>query len=166
MRDQPFQKLDESWRRGLTVALIGLLLVGPAYAQPGWTEVHDMLGQGGSCPKQLAGSAPVYPLASLRKGEEGRVVVGLCVDERGKPSSFEILQSSGAARLDIATTLWSCGRAYVPEVDRRGVPRSSCAAVSEFTWKLEDFPEAYRFVWDASGSPIYVEGSAGDRSRK
>lgn len=162
MFDRPFEKrTGSSSRAGLTIVLIGLLLVSPAYAQPGWNEVRDVLEEGGPCPKQVAGSAPTYPPASIRKGEEGRVVVGLCVDAQGKPSSFELLLRSGAPRLDIATTLWSCGRVYIPEVDSRGAPRSTCAAVSEFTWRLEDFPEAYRFATDSSGPPIHIETSAG-----
>jgi protein TonB len=45
---------------------------------------------------------PVYPPASRRMGEEGTGTFRVLVDERGRPTEVEVLQSSGFARLDQA----------------------------------------------------------------
>lgn len=45
---------------------------------------------------------PVYPNASRRLGEEGKVVLRVHVDPDGRPSEIEIRTSSGFPRLDAA----------------------------------------------------------------
>lgn len=50
----------------------------------------------------LRNPSPVYPPASRRLGEEGRVVLRVTVSAEGLPASVEITQSSGYRRLDEA----------------------------------------------------------------
>lgn len=45
---------------------------------------------------------PVYPVASRRLGEEGRVVLRVRVSAHGQPMEVDIKQSSGFPRLDEA----------------------------------------------------------------
>jgi protein TonB len=57
--------------------------------------------------------APSYPIASIKQGEEGTVMLRLQVDERGHPVRVEIEKSSGYARLDRAAhdtvaSSWVC----------------------------------------------------------
>lgn len=44
--------------------------------------------------------APVYPLASRRFGEAGRVVLRVLIDEQGRPAELRLQASSGHRRLD------------------------------------------------------------------
>lgn len=50
----------------------------------------------------LAPPAPVYPRASRRYAEAGRVVVRVLIDERGQPAELRVQSSSGHRRLDDA----------------------------------------------------------------
>lgn len=50
----------------------------------------------------LRNPAPAYPRASRRLGEQGRVILRVCVEPDGRPSALEVHQSSGSARLDEA----------------------------------------------------------------
>lgn len=67
------------------------------------------------CPQRLA---PVYPEASLRDGEEGRVGLKVRVDARGKISGVTVVASSGRARVDRAAVEfvlgWTCQPAANP----------------------------------------------------
>jgi protein TonB len=45
---------------------------------------------------------PVYPATSRRMGEEGTVRVRVLVDERGRPTTVNVMTSSGFSRLDQA----------------------------------------------------------------
>jgi protein TonB len=46
--------------------------------------------------------APKYPLLSRRMGEEGKVVLRVLINERGRADRIDVHQSSGSARLDQA----------------------------------------------------------------
>lgn len=50
----------------------------------------------------LAPPEPVYPRASRRLGEAGRVTVRVLIDEQGRPADLRVQSSSGFARLDEA----------------------------------------------------------------
>ncbi|MCW9058429.1 MAG: energy transducer TonB [Gammaproteobacteria bacterium] len=50
----------------------------------------------------LNNPAPVYPRASRRRGEQGRVLLQVQVNARGLPEQVEIHEGSGYARLDTA----------------------------------------------------------------
>lgn len=52
--------------------------------------------------RYLEPPAPVYPSASRRFGERGRVVVRVLIDERGLPAQLLLQASSGHRRLDDA----------------------------------------------------------------
>lgn len=43
---------------------------------------------------------PVYPSASKRMGEEGRVILRVLINEKGRPERADIQKSSGSPRLD------------------------------------------------------------------
>ncbi len=45
---------------------------------------------------------PIYPATSRRQGEEGTVRLRVLVDERGRPTDVNVLNSSGFSRLDQA----------------------------------------------------------------
>ncbi len=51
---------------------------------------------------RIEGDDPVYPLLSIRFGEEGDVVCRLSLDAQGRVIGVHILESSGHARLDTA----------------------------------------------------------------
>lgn len=59
---------------------------------------------GGSAAVLLFGPHPEYPPASIRRGEEGRVLCCLHVGKDGGVHAVDVLQSSGHARLDQAAT--------------------------------------------------------------
>jgi periplasmic protein TonB len=71
---------------------------------------------------------PPYPPVSRRIGEQGRVMVRVCVDDKGSPQRAELHKTSGFERLDataVATTLrWR----YKPGTVG-GVPQALCALV-------------------------------------
>lgn len=46
--------------------------------------------------------APVYPAASLRLGESGRVLVRVEIDKNGRVLQLQLARSSGSRRLDDA----------------------------------------------------------------
>ena len=50
----------------------------------------------------LNNPAPAYPLVSRERGEEGRVVLRVFVNERGEPQEVQVRTSSGYNRLDDA----------------------------------------------------------------
>jgi protein TonB len=47
---------------------------------------------------------PVYPESARRENREGRVLLRVLIDDRGKPNSVEISRSSGSDALDQAAT--------------------------------------------------------------
>ena len=51
-------------------------------------------------PDYLSNPAPVYPLESRRRGQEGIVLLSVNVDRNGNPLQINIKQSSGFFRLD------------------------------------------------------------------
>ncbi len=50
--------------------------------------------------RHLRNPAPPYPWASVTRGEEGRVLLAVSVDEAGRPTRVEIQRSSGFPLLD------------------------------------------------------------------
>ncbi len=50
----------------------------------------------------LQSPAPEYPSASRRMGEQGKVLLRVLINERGRPETAEIHTSSGSSRLDEA----------------------------------------------------------------
>ena len=66
----------------------------------------------------LKNPPPVYPHASHRSGEEGRVVLRVFVSEQGAPAKIEMRTSSGYARLDEAAMATVAQWKFIPA--RRG----------------------------------------------
>jgi protein TonB len=61
---------------------------------------------------------PIYPRASRRAGEAGRVVLRVLVDEAGLPRQVLVHQSSGFARLDDAAIAAVQKARFKPYIDR------------------------------------------------
>ena len=55
---------------------------------------------GGPSETQFRNPAPAYPLAAVRLGQEGRVVLQVSVDGAGRPLNVELRRSSGFPLLD------------------------------------------------------------------
>lgn len=62
-----------------------------------------------------------YPAAAIRAGAQGRVIVSIAVDDRGRATGCAIQQSSGSPDLDAATCLIGVQRmAFTPGHDPNG----------------------------------------------
>lgn len=85
-----------------------------------------------ACPQRVP---PEYPAISRRKGEEGRVLLRVDLDETGRISSIKIKESSGFKRLDeaglTAVRQWHC---TAPTRDGRAV---KAVALQPFNFVLE-----------------------------
>lgn len=79
---------------------------------------------------------PVYPNASRRLGEEGKVVLRVHVDPDGRPSEIEIRTSSGFPRLDAAAYEAVSRWRFVP-ARRDEAPLAAWVAVP-ITFNLEE----------------------------
>ncbi|MDO8730682.1 MAG: energy transducer TonB, partial [Candidatus Omnitrophota bacterium] len=53
--------------------------------------------------------APAYPYQAIRENQQGVVVLEICVDKNGRPTSVEVAQSSGFPLLD-QSALWTVRR--------------------------------------------------------
>lgn len=60
---------------------------------------------------------PEYPSVSKRMGEQGKVVLRVLVDEKGRPERIEIQKSSGSARLDDAARQAVARALFKPFID-------------------------------------------------
>lgn len=78
---------------------------------------------------------PVYPNASRRLGEEGRVVLRVHVDPDGRPGEIEIRTSSGFPRLDAAAYEAVSRWRFVPA--RRGDEPIAAWVAVPITFNLE-----------------------------
>ena len=67
-----------------------------------------------SAVRYLEAPAPVYPAASRRRSETGRVVVRLLIDAQGVPRESSVQQSSSFARLDESALAAVRGARFVP----------------------------------------------------
>ncbi len=83
---------------------------------------------------------PEYPAAALRAGEEGDVVVSVCVDKDGKMSDVKLVKSSGSQRLDDATLKGLARTRLDPAVGSDNKPIAMCNPPYQFTltWDLEE----------------------------
>ena len=83
---------------------------------------------------------PEYPAAALRAGEEGDVVVSVCVDKDGKMSDVKLVKSSGSARLDEPTLKGLARTRLDPAVGTDNKPIAMCNPPYQFTltWDLEE----------------------------
>lgn len=85
-----------------------------------------------TCPKR---SPPVYPMASRKIGEQGRVVLWVELDQHGRTGTVRVETSSGSPRLDHAATAavktWRCTPAT-----RNGVTVAA-VALQPFVFSLE-----------------------------
>ncbi len=85
-----------------------------------------------SCPDR---APPSYPLAARRRGEQGRVVLRVELDERGHIARAQIVDSSGSGLLDQAALLavrqWHCNPA------QRGGQPVRAVALQPFNFTLE-----------------------------
>jgi periplasmic protein TonB len=71
---------------------------------------------------------PPYPPVSRHMGEQGRVMVRVCVDEKGQPQKTELGKTSGYDRLD-ATAVATVMRWRFKPGTRNGVPEPGCVGV-------------------------------------
>ncbi len=76
----------------------------------------------------LNNPAPPYPPVSRRMGEQGRVLVRVCVDEKGQPQKAELSKSSSYERLDSAAVATVMRWRFKPGT-RNGVPEAGCVGV-------------------------------------
>ena len=83
---------------------------------------------------------PEYPAAALRAGEEGDVVVSVCVDKDGRMSDVKLVKSSGSQRLDDATIKGLARTRLDPAIGTDGKPIAMCNPNYQFTltWDLEE----------------------------
>lgn len=83
---------------------------------------------------------PEYPAAALRAGEEGDVVVSVCVDKDGRMSDVKLVKSSGSQRLDDATLKGLARTRLDPAVGSDNKPIAMCNPPYQFTltWDLEE----------------------------
>lgn len=71
---------------------------------------------------------PEYPAAAKRMGEEGKVILRVLVDEKGRPEQIDIDTSSGSPRLDDAAKQAVRRALFKPFIDD-GKPVSAFAIV-------------------------------------
>jgi len=76
----------------------------------------------------LSNPPPPYPRTSRNLGEQGRVLVRVCVDEKGQPQRAEISKSSSYERLDAAAVAAVMRWRFKPGT-RGGVPEALCVGV-------------------------------------
>ena len=76
----------------------------------------------------LNNPSPPYPPVSRRMGEQGRVMVRVCVDEKGLPQKAEVQKSSSHERLD-STAVATVLRWRFKPGTRGGVPEALCVNV-------------------------------------
>ncbi|MES0873502.1 energy transducer TonB [Sinimarinibacterium thermocellulolyticum] len=77
---------------------------------------------------------PSYPALSVRRGEEGTVVIAAELDANARLLDARVIQSSGHSRLDRVTLEAVRACRFTPELEN-GVARAATAEV-RFTWKL------------------------------
>lgn len=83
----------------------------------------------------LNNPAPVYPRASRRRGEQGRVLLQVQVNARGLPEQVEIHEGSGYARLDAAALKAVQGWRFVPA--RRGGEAITASVLVPILFQME-----------------------------
>lgn len=81
-----------------------------------------------SAVQYLEPPVPIYPRASRRAGESGRVVLRVFVDEGGRPRQMLLHTSSGFARLDEAAAAAVAKARFKPYIDN-GQPLAGWALV-------------------------------------
>jgi protein TonB len=83
---------------------------------------------------------PEYPSAALRAGEQGEVVVSVCVDKDGRMSDVKLVKSSGSQRLDDATVKGLPRTRLDPAIGTDGKPIAMCNPPYQFTlvWDLQE----------------------------
>ncbi len=85
-----------------------------------------------SCPDR---APPAYPLSARRRGEQGRVVLRVELDERGQIARAQVATSSGSSQLDeaalAAVRQWHCNPA------QRGGQAVRAVALQPFNFTLE-----------------------------
>lgn len=97
----------------------------------------DTLDKGAeSAPSPESGIAPVYPLGSRLRGEEGTVVLGADVAADGHPTRVVVEKSSGFSALDNAARRALERTRFVP-AHRGGMPHAETTSVA-VTFRLRD----------------------------
>lgn len=85
-----------------------------------------------SCPER---APPSYPASARRRGEQGRVVLSVELDEQGRIARAQVATSSGSSQLDeaalAAVRQWHCNPA------RRGGQPVRAQALQPFNFTLE-----------------------------
>ena len=83
---------------------------------------------------------PEYPAAALRAGEQGEVIVSVCVAVDGRISDVKLVKSSGSERLDEATLKGLPRTRLDPAIGSDGKPIAMCSPPYQFTlvWNLEE----------------------------
>lgn len=60
---------------------------------------------------------PEYPAVSRRMGEEGKVILRILINEKGRPERIEVRTSSGSARLDEAARKAAARALFQPHLE-------------------------------------------------
>lgn len=100
----------------------------PAAASPVAVPVAVKVDLPSSDADYLHNPQPVYPAASERRREYGRVLLAVVVDAEGRPKSISVKMSSGFERLDQAALKAVAGWTFVPG-KRNGVPAEMAVEV-------------------------------------
>ncbi|PPE71854.1 hypothetical protein C3942_21290 [Solimonas fluminis] len=100
----------------------------PAARRP--AEIVDAAIDWSSCRR------PSYPAGSVRRGEEGVVVIAADLDASAKVRQTRVAQSSGHEALD-RVTLEAVGKCRFSPATEDGVAKAATAQV-RFTWKLQN----------------------------
>lgn len=80
---------------------------------------------------------PPYPRASLERGEQGTVTLRVMVEANGKPSSVELVESSGYPRLDRSALQTVTNKFTFTPATKNGTPIRSSYTFS-IIFKLEN----------------------------
>ncbi|GEM_PF-1676478 len=83
--------------------------------------------------------APVkYPVASLKRGHEGRVLLDFAIDAKGRVRGFVVRRSSGSDRLDAAAMTAAKGWSFEPEVQNGNAVAARALMPVDFRIALAD----------------------------
>lgn len=86
-------------------------------------------------PKIISDNQPSYPLAEIRKGNEGISTLEVCLNASGRVTSASVASSSGHPGLDSAALKWVRTARFTPgKLD--GVPQSVCGHNVVYEWNL------------------------------
>jgi len=94
---------------------------GPVSGEGTSNKIHDFSFGSGNGPSFLSKVDPNYPLAARRMGREGRVLLRLTLDDRGKLLNVEVLENPGYGFADAAVSAVRKSRFAPASINNRPV---------------------------------------------